>query len=133
DVTDTRLCRLQILDRDTQVRDRVLETVLIGTKLGPLVGHRLNRAVNRRNGAIGATLRGDVDAVHLETAGTHILDVKGNALAFVRTNMERQPRRATIEEGLRVKLRVLRDAVDLCNQLVNFVLQSEPVVLGIRV
>src|SRR5690606_38692760 len=89
-VTDTRLRSLQVLDRDAQVGNRMLEAVLVSTKLRPLVRHLLDRLVDSRDGGIGRGLARNGKTRNAKCGSVHAGNGKIDILTLIGPDMERQ-------------------------------------------
>ena len=82
-VTDTAVGGGQVLNRNVQVVDGVLQTVLEGTQVGTLAGNGVDGVLDGIDGAAGQGLAGDLQVVQAQALGAHVGDGNGHLVVVV--------------------------------------------------
>ena len=150
-VADQRLRGLQVLRPDRQALHGVLQPVLVGAEVRPLLVHELQRVVEHADGRVRPVRRGQGDegrvagqavgALHPQALGGHRADDDLHALVHVRADVQPhaggdhvlargrgEPAREHVHA---VELGVGGDPVDLVHQLGDLDLDLHPVLVGV--
>ena len=142
-ITNTRLGGLNVFVSVEQTLGRVLQTVLVGTEVGALLGYAAQRLVGQADYGVGLVRRADRDesqhgrVAQTQSGGGHRIDEDTFALVHVGADMEPhgsrwiQSRESSGQHLHLVELGLRRDPIDLVDQLADFHLDLLAVFFGV--